>query len=350
MRTRIVAVDPERPLPAAIEAAANVVRGGGLVAFPTETVYGLGANALDATAVARIFAAKGRPATNPVIVHVENLIGAQKLTTSWPESATRLAARFWPGPLTLVLTKQPVVPDVTTAGGPTVAIRVPSHPVALSLIRVAGVPIAAPSANRSTEVSPTLAEHVLRALDGRIELLLDGGPTANGLESTVLDLSTEPPRLLRPGPLTRGELEAVLGQSISIVSHRASEAQQGSPLPSPGMLARHYAPHTPLELAADSGRQRVIELCKNGKRVGWLAFENESSVGPAGSLIILMPPDAARYGARLYAALHELDQARVDRIVVALPPKDETWAAIQDRLQRAAAQPDNVSSRGVHDP
>src|SRR5262249_34135404 len=184
MGTILCAVDPHSPNAEAITGAARLLRAGGLVAFPTETVYGLGANALDASAVARIFAAKGRPANNPLIVHVAEADEARQVAADWPEAAARLAERFWPGPLTLVLPKRAIVPDAVTANGPTLAVRVPAHPVAQALLRAAGVPVAAPSANRSTELSPTRAEHVLRGLDGRIDVLLDGGPTAGGIEST----------------------------------------------------------------------------------------------------------------------------------------------------------------------
>ncbi len=194
MRTEVLAVDAHVPQSDRIARAAAVLRGGGLVAFPTETVYGLGALALDAAAVGRIFAAKGRPANNPVIVHIADLKQIEQVAAEWPDAAERLARRFWPGPLTLVVPRNADVPDATTAGGPTVAVRVPAHPVALALLRAVGAPVAAPSANRSAELSPTLAEHVLRGLDGRIDLVLDGGPTAGGIESTVLDMTTSPPR------------------------------------------------------------------------------------------------------------------------------------------------------------
>src|SRR5690348_13744143 len=212
MKTAIFPLDPSSANLEAIAEAARILRAGGLVAFPTETVYGLGANALDASAVARIFAAKGRPANNPLIIHIADASDVRKVVADWPESAGRLAERFWPGPLTLVLPRCDAVPDAVTAGGPTVAVRVPAHPVAQALVRAAGVPIAAPSANRSMELSPTRAEHVLRGLDGRIDVLLDGGPTAGGIESTVLDLTATPPRLLRPGLIGVAELEAVLGR------------------------------------------------------------------------------------------------------------------------------------------
>ena len=234
------------PTPENLARAGDLLRSGGLVAFPTETVYGLGANALDASAVARIFAAKGRPATNPVIVHVATVDevttliderwGLSPPTSALPIASTRsarinpaarlqqLAERFWPGSLTLVLPKSSRVPDIVTAGGQTVAVRVPNHSVALELLRVAGVPLAAPSANRSTQLSPTRAEHVLRSLDGRIDLIIDGGLTTGGIESTVLDVTTNPPTLLRPGLVTAAMLEAVLGQIGCVAPDRFRRA------------------------------------------------------------------------------------------------------------------------------
>lgn len=331
MQTVVLAVNPVAPEREAIARAAAVLRGGGLVVFPTETVYGLGANALDREAVARIFAAKGRPATNPLIVHVAGADQAKEVAADWPTTAVQLAERFWPGPLTLVLPKRATVPEVVTAGGPTVAVRVPAHPVALALIQEAGVPVAAPSANRSTQLSPTCAEHVLQGLGGRIDLVLDGGPTAGGLESTVLDLTASSPRLLRPGLVAPAEIEAVLGPIERPVVAKAS----GRPLPSPGMLPRHYAPRAPLELAGDDEWQRVASLCRQGLRVGWLTFAAGREELP-GLHTVVMPRDAAAYAAQLYAALHQLDAAALDRIVVALPPDCEEWLAVRDRLRRAS--------------
>ena len=207
------------PEPAVIAEAAAILRRGGVVAFPTETVYGLGANAMDAAAVQSIFAAKGRPADNPVIVHVADTAAARRLAAHWPDIATLLAEKFWPGSLTLILPKRPEMPEVVTAGGSTVGIRVPAHPIALELLRVAEIPIAAPSANRSTQISPTTAAHVMQSLNGRIDLVLDGGPTTGGLESTVLDLTVDPPRILRPGLVTRQQLQAVIGNVARVRSH-----------------------------------------------------------------------------------------------------------------------------------
>jgi L-threonylcarbamoyladenylate synthase len=330
MKTVVLTVDPASPSAEAIAEAARIVRAGGLVAFPTETVYGLGANALDASAVARIFAAKGRPANNPLIVHISDASAARQVVADWPESAARLAERFWPGPLTLVLRKRDVVPDAVTAGGPTVAVRVPAHPVAQALVRAAGVSIAAPSANRSTELSPTRAEHVLRGLDGCIDVLLDGGPTAGGIESTVLDLTANPPRLLRPGLIGVADLESVVGPLTA-----GQAFQPDKPLPSPGMLPRHYAPRTPLECIEIGSPERVASLQREGRRVGWVTF-GDLEKAPSGVLLRVLPADPAGYAAQLYAVLHELDTAGLDCIVVALPPDTEEWLAVRDRLRRAA--------------
>jgi L-threonylcarbamoyladenylate synthase len=332
MQTVVLLVNPAGPEADVIARAAAVLRGGGLVAFPTETVYGLGANALDPAAVARIFAAKGRPATNPLIVHVAEPTEVRRVASAWPEAAARLAERFWPGPLTLVLPRSEAVPDAVTAGGPTVAVRLPAQPVARALIRAAGVPVAAPSANRSTRLSPTRAEHVLVGLDGRIDLLLDGGPTAGGLESTVLDVTGTPPRLLRPGLVTPGEIEAIIGGI-----KRSAPPAAGEPLPSPGMLGRHYAPRAVLECAEDDGRARVEELRRQGVRVGWLTFAAVPAAPAAGGRTIVMPGDPGAYAAELYAVLHALDAAGMEHIVVELPPDREEWLAVRDRLRRASA-------------
>ncbi|HWB07887.1 MAG TPA: L-threonylcarbamoyladenylate synthase [Pirellulales bacterium] len=330
MKTEVVVVDPLRPEADLLARAADVLRRGGLVAFPTETVYGLGANALDEAAAARIFAAKGRPAGNPLIVHVATVDQARQLVASWPAAAERLAARFWPGPLTLVLPKSRAVPDLVTAGGPTVALRCPAHAVARGLIEAAAVPVAAPSANVSTRVSATRAEHVLRGLGGRIDMLLDGGPTPGGLESTVLDVTTAPPRLLRPGLVSRRDIEALIGP-IEVGSCSPS----GAPARSPGMLERHYAPSVPLECLEGSW-QRVKELCLAGMRVGWLTLGSAPEDGLSGLFAVEMPPDPAGYGSQLYAALHSLEAIGLDRIVVELPPREEAWLAVHDRLRRSA--------------
>lgn len=336
MQTEVLRVNADAPEAEAIARAAAVLRGGGLVAFPTETVYGLGADVLDAGAVARIFAAKGRPAHNPLIVHVPDAEVAAQVVAEWPEMAARLSDRFWPGPLTLVLPRREAIPDVVTGGGPTVAVRAPAHPVALALLRAAGVPIAAPSANRSGQVSPTRAAHVLRGLNGRIEMLLDGGPTAGGLESTVLDLTASPPRLLRPGLVSPAAIEAVIGPITRPGQIAPAETDL---LPSPGLLTRHYAPRAPLECAEGEGWERAQALCESGFRVGWLSFHEPEPPLPSGLTVLVLPSEPSAYAARLYAALHELDDLGVDRIVAALPPDTDDWLAVRDRLRRAASPP-----------
>ncbi len=336
MKTVVIPVDPAVPSVEALAEAARVLRGGGLVAFPTETVYGLGANALDAAAVARIFAAKGRPANNPLIIHIAETAQVQQLVADWPETAARLAARYWPGPLTLVLPKRDTVPDEVTAKGPTVAVRVPAHPVARALLRAADVPIAAPSANRSSELSPTRADHVLRGLDGRIEMLLDGGPTSGGIESTVLDLTATPPRLLRPGLIGIAELEAEIGLLSRVRSLTVAAPHDLQPLPSPGMMPRHYAPHTPL-VCVEMGEEaaRLTALLSVKRHVGWVTFIDPVAE-PHSVLVRVMPSDPAAYAAQLYAVLHELDSIGLDCILVTLPPDTDEWLTVRDRLHRAA--------------
>jgi L-threonylcarbamoyladenylate synthase len=330
MKTSVLVVDPHVPQAEPIAQAAAMLRRSGLVSFPTETVYGLGANALDAVAVARIFAAKARPPHNPLIVHVAGLADVRQVAAAWPREAAELGERFWPGPLTLVLPRKGTVPDIVTAGGPTVAVRVPAHHVARALLQAAGVPIAAPSANRSSGLSPTRAEHVLQDLDGRIDLILDGGPCPGGIESTVLDLTGLPPRLLRPGLVSLAQLEAVIGP----VQYGAMPAP-GQALPSPGMLSRHYAPRTLLECIEGDSSARVEQLCDEGQRVGWVRQDREGSV-PAAASLRRLPGDAASYAAELYRVLHELDRAGLDRIVVELPPNTAEWLAVRDRLRRAS--------------
>lgn len=332
MQTLVLAVDPIHPDSAAIARAAAVLGAGGLVAFPTETVYGLGGNALDARAVERIFTAKGRPATNPLIVHAADVDAARRLTATWPETAELLAHAFWPGPLTLVLPKAECVPPVVTAGGPTVAVRVPAHPVALALLRACQLPLAAPSANRSTRLSPTCGAHVMTGLAGHIDLLLDAGPTSGGLESSVLDVTRTPSRLLRPGLIAPTAIEAVIGPIQRSVQVSGSE-----PVKSPGMSERHYAPQTPLELIADDGAGYVRRLAGGGVCVGWLAY-HPCRMEDAAFKTIVLPDDPSGYGRGLYAALHELDAAGLDRIVVLLPPRTDAWLAVHDRLRRAATK------------
>jgi len=311
-------VDPLSPDPGIIAEAAAILRAGGLVAFPTETVYGLGANALNPDAVARVFAAKGRPANNPLIVHLSKREDVRTIAANWPENAEILAAVFWPGPLTLVVAKSASVPEIVTAGGPTIAIRCPAHPVARALIAAAGIPVAAPSANRSGELSPTTAEHVRAGLDGRIDFILDAGPCSRGIESTVVDATGPVVRLLRPGPISVGDLEAVVGPV------QVDAVPADGVLPSPGLLHRHYAPKTALELAeSDAEAEFLIRTYETaGLRV----------------VRLLLGVSPATAETQLYADLHELDKGGYHRIIATLPPYDESWRAIRDRLLRAAAE------------
>lgn len=339
MSTEVVAVDPESPQSDAIGRAAEVIRRGGLVAFPTETVYGLGADALSETAVLRIFAAKGRPANNPLIVHVLDVAAARELTTAWPAVADQLAAAFWPGPLSIVLPKSSHVPDAVTAGGPTVALRIPNHPVARALIAASGRPLAAPSANPSTRVSSVRAEHVMQGLVGKVDMILDAGRTSGGLESTVVDLSGDAPRLLRPGLIDEQQLRRVL-TAAPLWDCRHAQTTDAA-LPSPGMLAKHYSPSVPVHLTPGSGRDEVFRRAATGRVIGWILRETAlSAVGPLPPNVrpVELGNEPAVYAARLYDTLHALESAGVDEIVVELPPDEVAWRAARDRLQRAAAE------------
>jgi L-threonylcarbamoyladenylate synthase len=330
----LLPVDPLHPEAAVLRQAAEVLRAGGLVAFPTETVYGLGAHALDPAAVQRIYDAKGRPAYNPLIVHLSDTAAARGLASAWPEQAERLAAAFWPGPLTLVLPKHDSIPDSVTAGLPSVALRVPAHPVAHALLRQAGIPVAAPSANRSTGVSPTTAQHVARSLGERVDVIVDGGPCPVGIESTVLSLAGAVPTLLRPGTISVDDLRPVIGEVALPSSATVGTAAR----PSPGMLDRHYAPRATVRIVPRAERARVLaqaaESVDGGSRVGALLLDyaHDPRIAP----VVRMPDDPAGYAARLYAALHEMDDAGCDPILVDQPPDAPAWAGVRDRLRRAA--------------
>jgi L-threonylcarbamoyladenylate synthase len=298
----------------ALHRAGEILRRGGLVGFPTETVYGLGANALDPDAVARIFEVKKRPLASPVIVHVTDSDMARTLTAEWSAEADKLARHFWPGPLTVVIRKAALVPDVVTAGLDSVGIRVPGHPVALALIRAARVPIAAPSANVFTELSPTTAEHVEAGLGREIEMILDGGPAQVGIESTVVSLRRVPPAVLRPGVISRGELEHVTGVTWEQEMDRPHPVDE--PMESPGQHPRHYAPRTPLYVLEDA------------------------MVTPKGrGRLITMPSDRDAYARVLYTELHRADEEGWDWIALLKPPETPDWAGVHDRLRRASARP-----------
>jgi L-threonylcarbamoyladenylate synthase len=295
-----------------ISEAAAKIRAGELVAFPTETVYGLGANALDSGAVQKIYELKGRPTSSPLIVHVASIQMAREIVAEWPPLAEELARRWWPGPLTLVLPKKPVIPDIVTAGLLTVGVRMPNHPMALELIHAAGVPIAAPSANRFTGLSPTTADHVQQAFGDSVAVL-DGGPASVGLESTVVAIENGELKLLRPGMISLGDLEQL------IVTDDAAH-------PAPGMHARHYSPRTRV-LLVDAPKQLP-------DRLGAYLWHRKPGLV---SRSIHMPADPIRYAARLYAALHEIDAEGWPWIGVETPLDTPEWAAIRDRLRRAAS-------------
>jgi len=296
-----------------ISEAAEIIRHGGLVAFPTETVYGLGANALDPAAVQKIFEMKGRPETSPLIVHVSSVQMAQEIVAQWPPLADELARQWWPGPLTLVLPKKSLVPDNVTAGLPTVGVRMPNHPVAVALIEEAGVPVAAPSANRFTGLSPTTADHV-RATFGDAVPVLDGGPCTVGIESTVVAIEDDKLKLLRPGMISLGEMEQ-------------AAAQADAAHPSPGMHEKHYSPRTRLILVR--GASELPD------RTG--AYVWRVALGPT-ARAVRMPLDAVPYAAELYRVLHQLDAENWPWIAVEMPPDALDWSAIRDRLTRAAGR------------
>jgi L-threonylcarbamoyladenylate synthase len=322
-----------------LQRAADLLRGGRLVAFPTETVYGLGARADDAAAVRAIFAAKGRPSQNPLIVHVASLAAARELSGAWSEGAERLARAFWPGPLTLVVRRREgaVAPEVA-AFGPTVAVRVPAHPIALALLEATGLPIAAPSANRSTAISPTTADHVMKSLGGRIDFVLDGGGTEDargyGIESAIVDVSRAPAVLLRHGAISRSELEA----HLTIVDRGAAVVAPSEIAPAPGGYARHYAPQARVLLVpARAALSEARSQRARGAKVGLFVW-GSSSIEPGDEALAveILPADPAGYAAGLYAALHRLEDVGCEVIVVAQVPASPAWAAVADRLRRAA--------------
>jgi L-threonylcarbamoyladenylate synthase len=342
--TQLLKINPAHLDPATISAAARAIVEGKLVAFPTETVYGLGANALDAAAVERIFAAKRRPHSDPLIVHVASAEEVGSVARDVPEAALRFGAAFWPGPLTLVLHRGERVARNVSGGRDTVAVRVPSHPVAQALLAAAGVPIAAPSANLFTRPSPTTAQHVLDDLDGRVDMVLDGGPTTIGLESTVIDLTLDPPRLLRPGG---APVEALLALAPDLLVPRTALVQEDDlPSASPGMLLKHYSPQGRVLLlsgsapaAAAAAGQITAILRAQGMRVGVLAPDEEA---PA---YTMLPVEFVSLGSLLdlevaarllFAHLRELETRRVDVILARAVPPQGIGLAIGDRLFRAA--------------
>jgi L-threonylcarbamoyladenylate synthase len=358
VKTLYLSVDAEylktKESSATLDRAAAILRNGGLLALPTETVYGLGANALDHAAVERIFAAKSRPSWDPIIVHIASSAMLEGLVEQVPDTARRLMEHFWPGPLTLLLPRAPAVPDVVTAGRPLVGVRMPSHPVALELIHRAGVPVAAPSANRFGHTSPTTAQHVLDDLDGRIDAVLDAGPSACGVESTVLDPATTPMTIYRPGALTAEQIREVAGpvevyQSAAPLHETPAEA-----MPSPGAGIRHYAPRARLELLELSNLKAPDKESPLAKIEACL--KKATLNGPGEQLGVMLPDGVAapaaianegvfRWGRwdvpeelaqRLYAGLRALDAAGCTVILCPLPAAEGIGAALRDRLRKAA--------------
>ncbi len=313
--------------PGAIDQAAELLGQGQLVALPTETVYGLAAAARSPGAVSRIFEAKGRPAGNPLIVHVDSIEMARGCVAAWPSTAVQLAEAFWPGPLSLVLPKADSIPDIVTAGGNTVAIRCPAHPVFSAVLAKCGFPLAAPSANRSNRVSPTRAQHIVEQLGGNLPLVLDGGACDLGIESTVLDLTVAPPILLRPGSISLGQLQAVIGQVAAVKSSAAAVS-----LKSPGQLSRHYSPKAKLILVKG---ELDTALDQAGGATHVIAREPAPPVWPSGHWHCL-PKNAGDFAREIYDTLHRCDQLGAETILIQPLPDGNEWAALRDRLNRAA--------------
>jgi L-threonylcarbamoyladenylate synthase len=319
-----------------IHKAVEILRHGGLVAFATETVYGLGADATNSEAVAKIFAVKGRPATNPLIVHVVDKAVTKRYVAAWPESAERLAQAFWPGPLTMVLPKGIQIVPAVTAGLATMAIRCPDHPLAGELLREFDGPVAAPSANRSTRVSPTTADHVRQDLGEAVDLILDGGPCRVGIESTVIDLTSSKPSILRLGGVARERLEEIIGPV------EVQDPTAGASAKSPGQQAIHYSPITPAFRIAlgDAHLFSTFSEHRLGRKAIFLIIHASDLAGQLlqwvdRHAIVELPSDAAEYGRRLYAALRDADDRHVDMIWIQVPPAGSEWDAARDRILRA---------------
>jgi L-threonylcarbamoyladenylate synthase len=318
-----------------IPAAVRILRSGGLVAFPTETVYGLGADATNAAAVEKIFRVKGRPATNPLIVHVADQNIARRYAAEWPAAAERLAERFWPGPLTLVVRKREMIVPNATAGLETVGLRSPDHPLALEMLRQFDGPVAAPSANRSTRVSPTTAQHVRDELGDAVDYILDGGPCSVGIESTVLDLTSPVPVILRPGAITAEQIAAEIGP----VSDFKGAVRSDLAAVSPGQQAIHYAPRAPAYHVSRHNLDAAMRFCRPpaGELVAFV------SLGPTPAALnrirfahtIEMPASPEEYARSLYAVLRDLDLINPSAILIEMPPDEPQWAAVRDRLSRA---------------
>jgi L-threonylcarbamoyladenylate synthase len=334
MSAEVLSIETPAQFDLAVKRAGELLRAGQLVALPTETVYGLAANAWNEEAVRRIYEAKERPSGNPIIVHVASLALARRCVTAWPPAAAQLAASFWPGPLTLVLPRSEEIPPLVTAGGATVGVRWPRHPLIEAVIRACGFPLAAPSANRANELSPTTAEHVRKSLGAKVSLIIDGGPCQVGLESSVLDLVSIPPRLLRPGMISVESLQAVLGEGEVEIG--------GAPAPlarSPGQWPRHYAPKARLAVLrwrdeADLAAQ-VAAFGLAREKIHLVAHHRLPAREPFGR-VVAIPAEAEACARALYAELHRCDEAGAELIIVEAPPPGEQWRAMADRLRRAS--------------
>ena len=340
MRAEILSTHTAALFAAAVKRATELLRAGEVVALPTETVYGLAANALDAKAVAKIYEIKGRPAHNPIIVHVADVEMAKRCVTAWPANADQLMKSFWPGPLTIILPRTQIIPDIVTAGGATVGVRWPSHPFMQAVIRACGFPLAAPSANLSNSISPTNATHVSKQLGDKLALIVDGGQSQVGIESTVIDLVAQPPRVLRPGMIHEESLRAALGDCGARIADCQLANQSVSELRSPGLLKKHYSPKAKLVVrhwrdAADLNLQLATFNLQRTKTHLIAHTHIPSGEGLGGVSVI--PHDEEAFARAIYAELHRCDEAGAELIVVEALPAGPEWRAIADRLTRAAA-------------
>ncbi|WP_349239136.1 L-threonylcarbamoyladenylate synthase [Petroclostridium sp. X23] len=343
LKTEILRINPVQPEMDKIEYAAKVLRDNGTVAFPTETVYGLGANALNEQAVHKIFHAKGRPADNPLIIHISDLIELDKLVAGTTETVQKLASAFWPGPLTIIMKKSDIIPKIITAGLDTVAVRFPSHSVARSLIKASGLPIAAPSANSSGKPSPTIAQHVIDDLLGKVDMIIDGGPTEVGLESTVIDTTDEIPVLLRPGGITIEQLRNVLGE-VHVDTAVTREIDKSTIPRSPGMKYTHYAPNAQV-IIIEGNRQKVIETINQmteekrsqGMKVGVMSVDETASLYHAHHVLSVgSEGNPQSIAANLFHTLRKFDELGVDIIYAQSVNEQGIGMAIRNRLNKAA--------------
>ena len=333
MKTEILSTHTPESFSAAVKRAAELLRAGEVVALPTETVYGLAAKALDADAVAKIYSIKGRPAHNPIIVHVADLPMAKRCVATWPTSAEKLANSFWPGPLTMVLPRANIIPNIVTAGGDTVGVRWPSHPFIQAVIHECGFPLAAPSANLSNAISPTSATHVSKQLDGKLALIVDGGASHVGIESTVIDLASLQPRILRPGMIHEASIAAAIGSGILGLA----SGNEDTTLRSPGMLRKHYSPKAKLLVVEwTSAAELKSRTTHHGSHTHIIAHTRIPSAEGFASVSVL-PRDAAAFARSIYAELHRCDEAGAEVIIVEALPNQPEWRGISDRLTRAAA-------------